>query len=101
MAHHVKNKDLREEIIRCKEADELSPVALDMFMLMADKFSNKLNYIYPEDKQDCIQFDLLGCTTCISVYFLFEVGQSGDGYFYRNNLDIITYYLQFSRIYSR
>jgi DNA-directed RNA polymerase specialized sigma subunit len=60
-AHHVKNKDLREEIILCKEKDELSSTALDMFMLMADRFSNKLTYVYPEDKQDCIQSAVLDC----------------------------------------
>lgn len=61
MAHHVKNKDLREEIIICKEKDELSPVALDMFILMAQKFANKLTYIYPEDREDCIQFAIMDC----------------------------------------
>ena len=61
MAHHVKNKDLREEIIRCKEKDELSPEALAMLMLMAEKFALKLTYVYPEDKKDCIQFAVMDC----------------------------------------
>lgn len=61
MAHHVKNKDLREEIIICKENDELSAEALDMFILMAQKFANKLTYIYPEDREDCIQFAIMDC----------------------------------------
>lgn len=61
MAHHVKNKDLREEIIMCKENDELSPKALEMLMLMADKFANKLTYIYSEDREDCIQFAVMDC----------------------------------------
>jgi DNA-directed RNA polymerase specialized sigma subunit len=61
MPHHVKNKDLREEIIICKEKNELSATALDMFMLMADRFSNKLTYVYPEDKQDCIQSAVIDC----------------------------------------
>jgi len=59
--HHVKNSDLREEIIKCKEKDELSKEALDMFMLMAKKFSTRLNYIYPEDKEDCISFAVMDC----------------------------------------
>jgi len=58
---HVKNKDLREEIIKSKELDKLTPAAVDMFMLMADKFSNKLTYIYLEDKQDCISFAVMDC----------------------------------------
>jgi len=59
--HHVKNKDLREEIIRCKANDELSRTALDMFILMADKFANNFTYIYAEDREDCIQFAVMDC----------------------------------------
>jgi len=61
MAHHVKNKDLREAIIASKEKGELSAEALDMLILMAQKFANKLNYIYTEDKEDCIQFAIMDC----------------------------------------
>jgi len=59
--YHVKNKDLREEIIKSKEADKLSPKALNMLMLMAQKFSNKMPYIYQEDKEDCISFAIMDC----------------------------------------
>lgn len=59
--HHVKNADLRNEIIKCKEKDELTKEALDMFMLMAKKFSTKLNYVYPEDREDCIAFAVMDC----------------------------------------
>jgi len=59
--HHVKNADLRNEIVKCKENDELSREAIDMFILMANKFSNKLQYIYPEDKEDCISFAIMDC----------------------------------------
>jgi hypothetical protein len=59
--HHVKNADLRNEIIKCKENDELSKEALEMFMLMAKKFSTKLNYIYNEDREDCIAFAVMDC----------------------------------------
>jgi len=59
--HHVKNSDLRNEIIKCKEKDELSKEALDMFILMAKKFSTKLNYVYSEDREDCISFAIMDC----------------------------------------
>jgi hypothetical protein len=59
--HHVKNADLRNEIIKCKENDELSKEAIEMLMLMAKKFSTKLNYIYAEDREDCIAFAILDC----------------------------------------
>lgn len=59
--HHVKNSDLRSEIIKSKENDKLTPEALDMFILMAKKFSSKFQYIYPEDKEDCISFAIMDC----------------------------------------
>ena len=59
--HHVKNADLRNEIIRCKANDKLTTEAIEMFQLMAKKFSTKLNYIYPEDREDCIAFAILDC----------------------------------------
>jgi len=59
--HHVKNTDLREEIIKCKEKDELSKEAIDMFILMANKFSQKLKYKRVEDKEDCIAFAIMDC----------------------------------------
>jgi DNA-directed RNA polymerase specialized sigma subunit len=61
MGIHVKNSDLRNEIIKSKEKNELTPAALDMFILMAKKFSTKLNYIYIEDREDCISFAIMDC----------------------------------------
>ena len=61
MAAYVKNKDLREELIKSKEDDILSAEALRMFMLMAEKFSTKFRYIYPEDREDCISFAVMDC----------------------------------------
>jgi DNA-directed RNA polymerase specialized sigma subunit len=61
MAHHVKNKDLREELIKSKAQDKLTPVALDMFILMAKKFSTNFTYYYVEDKEDCISFAIMDC----------------------------------------
>ena len=61
MAAYVKNKDLREALIISKEQDELTPEALAMFMLMAEKFSTKFKYIYNEDREDCISFAIMDC----------------------------------------
>jgi len=58
---HVKNKDLREEIIKSKEQDELTKEALDMLILMSHKFATKLHYIYEQDKEDCISFAIMDC----------------------------------------
>jgi DNA-directed RNA polymerase specialized sigma subunit len=51
---YLKNKDLYLEIIKSKEADELSPTALKMLMLLTDRVSNKFRYNNPDDKYDCI-----------------------------------------------
>jgi hypothetical protein len=59
--HHVKNRDLREELILSKEKDELTPKAVDMIMLMAEKLSTKFKYVYPEDREDCIAFAIMDC----------------------------------------
>lgn len=61
MAAYVKNKELREELILSKEKDELTRKALDMVMLMADKFSTKFKYVYSEDREDCISFAVMDC----------------------------------------
>jgi len=53
MAAYLSNKELREEIIRCKEKDELTRVAIDMFYLMVGKFTWNFRYKYPEDRKDC------------------------------------------------
>lgn len=59
--YHVKNKDLREALILSKEKNELTKETLDMFILMAKKFSNNFTYIYEEDKEDCISFAIMDC----------------------------------------
>ena len=51
---YLNNRDLLEEIIKSKEQDELTPNALKMLMLLADRSSNRLMYRNPEDKRDCI-----------------------------------------------
>lgn len=61
MAAYVKNRDLREQLIISKEQDELTKEALEMIMLMAEKFSTKFKYIYHEDKEDCISFAIMDC----------------------------------------
>jgi DNA-directed RNA polymerase specialized sigma subunit len=61
MAIYVKNSDLRNEIIKCKETNVLSDDAIRMFQKMAERFSRKLSYIYEEDRQDCISVAVIDC----------------------------------------
>jgi DNA-directed RNA polymerase specialized sigma subunit len=60
-APYVKNADLRAELIKSKAQDELTLEAIKMFMLMAQKFSLRLHYVYEEDKEDCIAFAIMDC----------------------------------------
>jgi hypothetical protein len=61
MPIHVKNRDLREELIKSKAQNELTKETLDMFILMANKFATKFKYVYPEDREDCISFAIMDC----------------------------------------
>ena len=40
---YLNNRDLREEIIKSKELDKLTPKALEFLMLLADRCSKKLS----------------------------------------------------------
>ncbi len=51
---YLNNRDLLEEIIKSKELDELTPKALKMLMMLADRCSTRLPYNNPDDRQDCI-----------------------------------------------
>lgn len=58
---YVKNAELRAEIIKSKELGELTPRALEMLILMANRFSHKLSYYYEDDKKDCIAGSIMDC----------------------------------------
>lgn len=57
--HYVKNADLRKELIRSHEIGELTPEALTMCTMIAERLSDKLQYTHPEDKEDCIAFAVM------------------------------------------
>lgn len=68
---YINNKDFTAEIIRCKygllneetgyqhKAGELSPKAINYFMLLANRAIQKLSFSNPLDREDCIQSALL------------------------------------------
>jgi len=61
MANYVKNKDLREALVLSKQQDELTAEALDMIIIMANRFSQKFTYVYPDDRKDCIAVAIMDC----------------------------------------
>lgn len=69
--YYINNRDFTNEIIRCKHgylntetgyqhvAGELSPKAIEYFMLLSNRAVQKLTFSNPLDKEDCIQSALL------------------------------------------
>ena len=52
-------EEFKQEILISKEKNELTPKAVEMFMLMANKASTRLKYKDEEDRKDCIAFALM------------------------------------------
>lgn len=52
---YVQNDVLLREVLKSKEQDELTPMALKMFDLMIQNISSKKYYNNPDDKKDCWQ----------------------------------------------
>lgn len=68
---YINNRDFTNEIIRCKhghlneetgyqhKAGELSPKAIEYFILLANRAIQRLHFSNPLDAEDCIQSALL------------------------------------------
>lgn len=61
MARYISNKELLQEIIKSKEANELTPRAVEMLMKMAREISKVFKYKYEEDREDCIAYSIEDC----------------------------------------
>jgi DNA-directed RNA polymerase specialized sigma subunit len=55
---YIKNKELYDEIMLCKQNDELSNAAAEMFILLAKRTIKKFKFYNPMDKDDCMQTGL-------------------------------------------
>ncbi len=53
---YLKNRDLYEEIMRCKEDGVLSKTAVKMLMLLTTRVTSRMKYRDPEDRKDCMSF---------------------------------------------
>ena len=56
---YLSNADLLAEIIICKERDELTTKAVEMFQLIANGVARKMYYQDPMDRDDCVQSAML------------------------------------------
>lgn len=57
--YYVNPQELREELARCREADQLTPRAVTLFQMMAKESSKKMRYRDEEDRKDCIAFAMM------------------------------------------
>ena len=57
--NYLNNKDLHDAISESKNLDKLTPTAEKMLMLLAERAINRMSYVNPDDRQDCLQFALL------------------------------------------
>jgi DNA-directed RNA polymerase specialized sigma subunit len=57
--YYVDPKELKEELAKSKERDELTPQAIAIFQTMAMEASKKLRYRDEEDRKDCIAFAMM------------------------------------------
>ena len=57
--NYLNNKDLHNAISESKDLDRLTPTAEKMLILLAERAINRMSYVNPDDRQDCLQFALL------------------------------------------
>ena len=77
--HYIKNSILTAELIKCKQQDELTPEAVQMFVAIATKLSNTMHYTNPDDRDDCISTAVLDC---IKYWRNFDPEKTMNGFAY-------------------
>lgn len=59
MANYVQPEELKAEVLKSLEKGELTPKAIEMFLLMAKEMSKKFRYKDEEDRKDCMAFAMM------------------------------------------
>ena len=57
--NYLNNKDLHAAMSESKEQDKLTPTAEKMLILLAERAINRMSYVNPDDRDDCLQFAML------------------------------------------
>jgi len=57
--YYIDPQELKKEVLRSRELQELTPRAVEMFQTMAREASKKLRYKDEEDRKDCIAFAMM------------------------------------------
>lgn len=59
--NYIDKDEFREEILKCRENDELSEKLTKMFITLANNVANKMYYADPMDREDCVSTALYSC----------------------------------------
>lgn len=106
---YINNKDFTNEIIRCKyglkneetgyqhKKGELSPIAVNYFIILANRAILKLKFSNPLDKEDCIQSALLDL---LRYWKNFNEEKSNNGFAYFTQIAKNGYAKEYKKIYK-
>jgi hypothetical protein len=107
--YYINNRDFTNEIIRCKHghlneetgyqhtAGELSPKAIDYFILLANRAIQKLKFQNPLDREDCIQSALLDL---LRYWRNFNEEKSNNAFAYFTQIAKNGYAKEYKKIYK-
>ena len=107
--YYINNRDFTNEIIRCKHgllneetgyqhtAGELSPKAIEYFMLLANRAIQKLTFSNPLDREDCIQSALLDL---LRYWKNFNEEKSNNAFAYFTQIAKNGYAKEYKKIYK-
>lgn len=107
--YYINNRDFTNEIIRCKHgllneetgyqhtAGELSPKAVEYFMLLANRAIQKLTFSNPLDREDCIQSALLDL---LRYWRNFNEEKSNNAFAYFTQIAKNGYAKEYKKIYK-
>ena len=59
--YYIDPNVFREEIIICKEENELTPKMVNMFILMCNEVAKTRMYRFEQDREDCVAFAIEDC----------------------------------------
>ena len=107
--YYINNKDFTNEIIRCKHGrlnevtgyqhtvGELSPIAINYFITLANRAIQKLKFQNPLDREDCIQSALLDL---LRYWKNFNEEKSNNAFAYFTQIAKNGYAKEYKKIYK-
>jgi len=59
--NYLDPQEFREEMLKSREQDELTPKAVQMFRIMSHENAKRRTYKFEEDREDCVACGVLDC----------------------------------------